>query len=155
MRKKQTTNKHSNSEWVNMVLDDHSRKPWGLLGTGGRGYGDGGRGRLYTYRYWRGCHHQNDICIKMGRDETILMFHNCEGQSQKTLSTDHNFWRERRAEADSNRGPAYQPKALPLGQTGSHHNNKQKAIIYTLRKQPHPCSHTKLHNINYSLTGAM
>ena len=30
------------------------------------------------------------------------------------------FWRERRAEAVSNRGPsAYQPNALPLGQTGS------------------------------------
>ena len=29
------------------------------------------------------------------------------------LSADHNFWRERRAEADSNRGPsAYQPNAL-------------------------------------------
>ena len=37
------------------------------------------------------------------------------------MSTDHNFWRERRAEAVSNRGPsAYQPTALPLGQTGSH-----------------------------------
>ena len=31
------------------------------------------------------------------------------------MSTDHNFWRERRAEAHSNRGPS----ALPLGQTGS------------------------------------
>ena len=30
------------------------------------------------------------------------------------MSADHNFWRERRAEADSNRGPsAYQPNALP------------------------------------------
>ena len=36
------------------------------------------------------------------------------------MSTDHNLLRERRAEADSNRGPsAYQPNALPLGQTGS------------------------------------
>ena len=50
----------------------------------------------------------------------ILMFHNYEGQSHKAVSTNHNFWRERRAEADSNRGPsAYQPNALPLGQTGS------------------------------------
>ena len=33
---------------------------------------------------------------------------------------DHNFWRERRAEADSNGGPsAYPPNVLPLGQTGS------------------------------------
>ena len=30
------------------------------------------------------------------------------------------FWRERRVEAVSNQGPsAYQPNALPLGQTGS------------------------------------
>ena len=51
----------------------------------GRGYGDGGSGRLYTYRYgkrvWRWvkweiiylslrCHHQNDSCIKMGTDES-------------------------------------------------------------------------------------
>ena len=37
------------------------------------------------------------------------------------MSTDHNFWREGRAEADSNRGPsAYHPNALPLGHTGSH-----------------------------------
>ena len=49
----------------------------------------------------------------------ILMFHNCEGQSHKTVFTDHNFGKERRAEADSNRGPsANQPNALPLGQTG-------------------------------------
>ena len=36
------------------------------------------------------------------------------------MSTNHNFWRERRTEAVSNRGPsAYQPTALPLSQTGS------------------------------------
>ena len=50
----------------------------------------------------------------------ILMFHSCEGQSHKTVSTDHNISKERRVEADSNRGPsAYQPNALPLRQTGS------------------------------------
>ena len=49
----------------------------------------------------------------------ILIFHNCEGQSHKAMSTDHNFLRKR-VEADLNRGPtAYQPNALPLGQTGS------------------------------------
>ena len=37
-----------------------------------------------------------------------------------TVSTNHNFWRERRAEAVLNQGPsAYQPTALPLGQTDS------------------------------------
>ena len=56
---------------------------------------------FYIY-IWLHCYHQNDFCIKVGSD-------------------DHNFWREKRAEADSNRGPsAYQPNALPLGQTGSH-----------------------------------
>ena len=37
------------------------------------------------------CHHQNDFCIKVGSDESHLMFHNCHGQSHKTVSTDHNF----------------------------------------------------------------
>ena len=36
----------------------------------------------------------------------ILMFLNCAGQSHKKASTDHNFWKEKRAEADSNRGPS-------------------------------------------------
>ena len=41
------------------------------------------------------------------------------------MSTDHNFWRERRAEADSTRGSsAYQPNALLLGQTGSLHHKR-------------------------------
>ena len=31
------------------------------------------------------CHHQNDFCIKVGSDESILMFHNCEGQSQDSV----------------------------------------------------------------------
>ena len=43
------------------------------------------------------------------------MLHNCEGQSHKTVSTDHNLWRERRAEADSNWGPSvYQLTVLLL-----------------------------------------
>ena len=60
----------------------------------------------------------------------ILMFPNCEGQSRKTVSTDYNFcrerrafWRERpRAEApDSNRGPSGLPAPqLPLDHPGSH-----------------------------------
>ena len=58
--------------------------------------------------------------LRWAPTRAILMFDNSEGQSQKTVSTDHNFRSERRAEADSNRGPsAYQPNALPLGQTGS------------------------------------
>ena len=63
------------------------------------------------------------------------MFHNCGGQSHKTVSTDLNFWRDRRAEADSNRGlSAYQPNALPLGQTGSHgQTSKLTSVKATVR----------------------
>ena len=85
---------------------------------GGRGYGRGGRGRVYSYRYTVTT--RMTSALRWAAMRAILMFHNCEGQSHKTASTDHNFWRERRAEADSNWGPsAYQPNALPLGQTGS------------------------------------
>ena len=46
------------------------------------------------------------------------------------MSTDHNFRREKRAEADSNRGPsaAYQPNALPLGQ-------KKKRLTFVSQKE--------------------
>ena len=66
--------------------------------------------------------------LRLAAMRAILMFHNCQGQRHKTVSIDRNFWSERRAEADSNRGPsAYKPNALPLGQTGSrgHAINKQ------------------------------
>ena len=77
-----------------------------------------GRERLYTYRYTVTT--RMTSALKWAAMRAILMFHNCEVQSHKTVSTDHNFSREMRAEADSNRGPsAYQPNALPLGQTGS------------------------------------
>ena len=96
-----------------MVLNVHRNRKayWGV--GGGRGVEVGG-GRLYTFRY--------TLTTRMTPAEirAILMFHNCEGQSHKTVSTDNNFGSKRRAETDSNRGPsAYQPNALPLGQTGS------------------------------------
>ena len=85
---------------------------------GGRGYGGGGRGRLYAYRYTITTRMPPALWWAVMR--AILMFHDCEGQSHKTVPRDHNFWSERRAEADSNWGPsAYQPNALPLGQTSS------------------------------------
>ena len=71
----------------------------GEKGGGGMEVGDGG-GREIIYLSLH-CHHQNDFCIKMGSDESHF-----------------KVWRERRAEAVSNRGPsAYQPNALPLGQS--------------------------------------
>ena len=59
-------------------------------------------------------------CIKMGSDESHFNVSLIVRDSHKTVSTNHNFWRERRAEAVLNWGPsAYQPTDLPLGQTGS------------------------------------
>ena len=81
----------------------------------------GGRGRVYTYRYVVST--TMTPALSWAAMRAILMSHNCEGQSHKTVPTDHNLRRERRAEADSNGCPsAYQPNALPLGQTGSHYN---------------------------------
>ena len=55
---------------VNMVLNVH-RNRTSLLGTGRTGeggYGGRGRGRLlYPSLH---CHHRNDSCIKMGRDQS-------------------------------------------------------------------------------------
>ena len=92
----------------------------------GRGEGRGGgvwrwvkREIIYLSLH---CHLQNDSCIKMGSDESHFNVSvGSDGQSRKTVSTNHNLFEEKgRAEAVSNRGPsAYQPNALPLGQTGS------------------------------------
>ena len=76
------------------------------------GGGGGGRGRLYTYRY-EAVTTRMTPALRWAAMRAILMFHSCEGQSHKTVSTDYNFSRERRAEADSNRGPsACQPNAI-------------------------------------------
>ena len=57
----------------------------------------------------------------MGSDESHFNVSvGSDGQSQDSVHKPQPFRRERRAEAVSNRGPsAYQPNALPLGQTGS------------------------------------
>ena len=57
----------------------------------------------------------------MGSDESHFnVLVGSDGQSHKTVSKNNNLFEERKAEAESNRGPsAYQPNALPLGQTGS------------------------------------
>ena len=59
----------------------------------------------------------------MGSDESHFNVSiGSDGQSHKTVSTNHNLFDEKGEPkpAVSNRGPsAYQPNALPLGQTGS------------------------------------
>ena len=77
----------------------------------------GGEGDYYTYSYTVTT--RMTPALRWAVMRAILMFVNCEGHSHRTVSTDHSFGSERRAEADSNRGSsAYQPTALPLGQTG-------------------------------------
>ena len=52
--------------------------------------GGGGRGRLDTYRY-AVTTGMPTSALRWAALRAILMFHNCEGQSHKTVSTDHNF----------------------------------------------------------------
>ena len=48
------------------------------------------------------------------------------------MSVGHNFWRERRTEAESNRGPSvYQPNALPLGQIDSLNRGVSRDCCFT------------------------
>ena len=73
---------------------------------GGRGYGGGVRGRLYTYRYtvttWM-------TCIKMGSDESQFNVSvGSDGQSHKTVSTNHNLSEEK------GEPKRYRTKVLPL-----------------------------------------
>ena len=51
------------------------------------------------------CDLQNDLCSKMGSEESPFAVSLTEGQSRKTVCTDHNFWRERWAKAEMNQGP--------------------------------------------------
>ena len=42
------------------------------------------------------CYHQNDFCIKMGSDESHFNISvGSDGQSHKTVSTNHNLFRKR------------------------------------------------------------
>ena len=58
---------------------------------GERGYvgGGGGGGGLYTYRYTVPT--RMTSALRWAAMRAILIFHNCEGRSHKTVSTDHNF----------------------------------------------------------------
>ena len=89
----------------------------GEVGVGGMELGE--REIIYLSLH---CHHQNDSCIKMGSDESHFNVSvGSDGQSHRTVSTNHNLFEEKgEPKRVSNRGPsAYQPNALPLGQTGS------------------------------------
>ena len=90
----------------------------------GRGYGGGGRGRVYTHRYTVTT---RMTCIKMSSNESHF--------NVSLIVRDKVIRRERRAEAVSNRGPsAYQPTVLPLGQTGSLVSVDVKHHVYFKRR---------------------
>ena len=82
------------------------------------------------------CHHQNDSCIKMGSDESHFNVSvGSVGQSHGTVSANHNLFEEKgEPKRVSNRGPsAYQPNALPLGQTGSQGASDDEMMLNVLR----------------------
>ena len=66
-----------------------------------KGRGEGGKG---VWRWGLGgiiylslhCHHQNDSCIKMGSDDSHFNVSvGSDGQSHKTVSTNHNLSEEK------------------------------------------------------------
>ena len=80
--------------------------------------GEGGREIIYLSLH---CHHQNDSRIKTGSDESHFNVSvGSDGQSHKTVSTNHNLFEEKGEpkQYPNEVRPAYQPDALPLGQTG-------------------------------------
>ena len=55
------------------------------------------------------CRHQNDFCIKMGNDESHFNVSvGSDGQSHKTVSTDHNLFEEK------GEPKRYRTEVLPL-----------------------------------------
>ena len=52
----------------------------------------GEEGRIYTYRYTVTT--RMTLALRWAMIRAILLFHNCEGQSHKTVSTDHNLSEE-------------------------------------------------------------
>ena len=55
------------------------------------------------------CHNQNDSCIKMGSDESLFNVSvGSDGQSHKTVSTDHNLSEEK------GEPKRYRTEVLPL-----------------------------------------
>ena len=75
------------------VLARTNRDP---KGSGWGGWGGGGGDYTSVTLHF---HHQNDSCIKMGSYESHLIVSLIVRASHKTVSTDHNFGRERRVEA--------------------------------------------------------
>ena len=77
-----------------MVLNVHrNHKAYYGRGEGGKGYGGGGRGSLYTCRYLSLRCHLNDSCIQMGSHESHFNVSSIvrDKVTIKTVSTNHNL----------------------------------------------------------------
>ena len=80
------------------------------------------------------CHHQNDSCIKMGSDKShfsvsLIVRDKVTRPSPQTIT----FEEKGEPKMESNRGPsAYQPTALPLGQTSSMKGSSHRSIYIRL-----------------------
>ena len=69
------------------------------------GVGEGEREIIYLSLH---CHHQNDFCIKMGSESHFNVSVGSNGQSQKTVSTNHNLFEEK------GKPKRYRTEVLPL-----------------------------------------
>ena len=76
------------TETIRLIWDEEN---------GGKGGWVGGRGRVYIYICLSlHCHRQNGSCIKMGGDEShVNVSVGSDGQSHKTVSTNHNLFEEK------------------------------------------------------------
>ena len=75
------------------------------------------------------CHHQNDLCIKMGSDESHSNVSvGSDGQSRKTVSTNHNLFEEK-GEPKRYRTEVLPLTSLTLGQTGSQESKQQRTLL--------------------------
>ena len=87
-------------------------------------YGGGARGRYYIPIPLH-CHHQNDFCIQMGSDESHFNFSlTVEDIVSRQCPQTTTFVEKGEPKRIRTEVTAYQPNALPLGQTGSHSKRK-------------------------------
>ena len=115
--------------YLHMGINVHSNL-LRLIRDGGWG---GGR---YTTTYSLHCHHQNN-CIKAG--SCVRHFNVSLTVWAKSQVSVHNrqFLKRKQSRSGSNRGPsAYQPSALPLGNTGSQFGLYVPDSLYRTRS---PC----------------
>ena len=76
------------------------QKPQDLLGTGERGWG---KREIIGYTVTT----RMTLALRWAATRVILMFHYCEGQSHKTVSTNHNFFLKEKERRKWNRAGAF------------------------------------------------